>query len=391
MSKVEDRKSGVVCGSPRGLKPAARRSWQSIAPVMLLLLSGVMSPVALGQSREPAAVEVATHLLRGQGLTPKSIRSGNYHVLYTCRKAFAQRRKTILEKTRTQFLGFMRRLDVETNSGQEKLLVIVLDSAEQMRRFHLDATGDELSSWIAGYYSPERNWAVFYNQRKSDDILAVEQRLEQWALQLTRIPGGPDVIVEVATDRGVVSKSKRQVAAEMQAAWSRIIQESNQYNTVVTQHEGAHQLAFNVGVQERYAAYPFWVSEGLACVFESPPSKKKGNRRGAARVNSKRLAEFRELQAAGRALGIVELLSASAQTLPTSVDALYAESWAVFAFLFEWHPKELSAYMQALSLRRRGQDGDAIDEAAAFAQHFKVPIDELQREFERYIKTRRDG
>src|SRR5690349_23883131 len=35
-------------------------------------------------------------------------------------------------------------------------------------------------------------------------------------------------------------------------------------------HEAVHQLAFNTGLQVRYADNPMWVSEGLAMYFETP-------------------------------------------------------------------------------------------------------------------------
>ena len=41
-------------------------------------------------------------------------------------------------------------------------------------------------------------------------------------------------------------------------------------NVATIVHEATHQLAYNCGVQQRFADNPVWVSEGMAMYFESP-------------------------------------------------------------------------------------------------------------------------
>jgi hypothetical protein len=174
---------------------------------------------------------------------------------------------------------------------------------------------------------------------------------------------------------------------ELAARWRDVAAAVAEINASVTQHEGVHQLAFNVGVQRRGAAYPFWISEGSACQFEVPPSRKGRRRMGAARVNGLRLAKYRELQEAGQTLGLRKLLSMRLGDPVESVEAMYAESWAAFAFVFHRYPKELSKYLRHLMSRGAGAGDAPIDEVETFARFFDRPVTDLQEEWDAYIAT----
>ena len=45
-------------------------------------------------------------------------------------------------------------------------------------------------------------------------------------------------------------------------------------------HEATHQIAFNCGLQTRFADVPLWVSEGVAMYFKRPicPTRRAGKR-----------------------------------------------------------------------------------------------------------------
>ena len=111
----------------------------SVGIISLVLLASVADQTvrAATQSRKSVApadssfeqrLSDAERALRAMGEQPAAIKSVHYHVLYVCRRAFAEQRKTILEATRRNFLGFMRRLKVKINPKHDKLLVIVLES-----------------------------------------------------------------------------------------------------------------------------------------------------------------------------------------------------------------------------------------------------------------------
>ena len=59
-------------------------------------------------------------------------------------------------------------------------------------------------------------------------------------------------------------------------------------------HEATHQIAFNCGLQTRFADIPVWVSEGLAVYFETPDLQSPKGWRNIGAVNQPRLDRFRE-------------------------------------------------------------------------------------------------
>jgi hypothetical protein len=153
-------------------------------------------------------------------------------------------------------------------------------------------------------------------------------------------------------------------------------------NRVVTQHEGAHQLAFNTGLQRRDVPYPFWVSEGLACTFETPGTNVGF---GAFRVNADRLNEYRAARERGETLGLRGLLTVRAMA-PERVLSLYAESWALFYFLARQHPQALSAYLQELAGRSARPGAEHVDEVQVFRRHFGEDLAAMEKRWEVFIR-----
>lgn len=384
----------TLCSHPERHEQRPRRAASIFFPVVgpLLGFSLVLGPgtAALAAPNATPAFEArvnqAQAILEEMGVAYASISSRHYRLLFAGKREFAVQRKVILEATRRNFLGFVRRLHLPINADHEMLLVILLDNERQMQGFYRRASGGEqrLAEWVAGYYDSGHNWSVFYNQRNGKELEQTEQYLNRMAQRLLSIPGGPDTIIQIDLPSGPVDKSKRSLAREMESEWARVIREVARFNTVVTQHEGAHQIAYNTGVQDPNAAYPFWLSEGLACVFEVPPQR-KGRRQGAARINGDRLAVFSQLLKEHRNLGIEAMVASGQASPPISIRAAYAESWAMFAFLFNRHADELAEYMQFLvghpanRVERKGR------EVAVFRRFFKTPLPELQKRFDAYI------
>src|SRR3954470_7675043 len=59
-------------------------------------------------------------------------------------------------------------------------------------------------------------------------------------------------------------------------------------------HEATHQIAFNCGLQQRYADIPLWLCEGMAVYFEAPDLASAHGWRGIGRVNYPRLETYRK-------------------------------------------------------------------------------------------------
>ena len=72
--------------------------------------------------------------------------------------------------------------------------------------------------------------------------------------------------------------------------------------------------------------------------------------------------------------------------LTQSVNAIYAESWAMFAFLFDRYPMQLSAYLAHLAERKPATGDKPINELGEFQRFFETPIPQLQAKFDDYIE-----
>jgi Protein of unknown function (DUF1570) len=119
-------------------------------------------------------------------------------------------------------------------------------------------------------------------------------------------------------------------------------------------HEATHQIAFNSGLQTRYADIPLWVSEGIAEYCETPDLKNSKGWDGIGAVNRPRLDRFREYLRHRPADSLSTLISDDdrLRDSETALDA-YAEAWALNYYLIRNHTKQYVAYLQTLSQKRQ--------------------------------------
>ena len=370
---------------------SSRYAWRIVLATSLLAGAAAGAPVKIQKVDFSKKLKQATRVLKKMGLKPAALISVNYHVLYVGNLEFAKERRRILEATRMNFLSFMRqRLNVKVNPKPGKLLVVILETEKQMGDFYQHTSPDlpPIPTTLIGYYAIDHNWAVFYDQLKGKGMQSVMASFNDMARQIRAIPGGNGALIEVTRPTGKVRMTKGRLIQEMQAKWQDVVGGMLAQNTAVTQHEAAHQLAFNVGIQKRGAAYPFWVSEGLASTFEVPAKSKRSRKMGAGRTNYVRLADYLRIKKADKLVGLRTLVALQQDkrlSLPHVI--LYAESWAVFSFLFRWHQQELSAYMAHLAERPANPD-KPYDELAEFHRFFKKQsLDDLERRLDLYIKN----
>jgi hypothetical protein len=150
-------------------------------------------------------------------------------------------------------------------------------------------------------------------------------------------------------------------------------------------HEATHQIAFNCGLQQRFADIPLWLCEGMAVYFEAPDLSSTRGWTGVGKVNYPRLKVFRENMANWQA-GALEKMLADNQRFrdpQTAADA-YADAWALNYYLIKYKPKAYTAYLKALAAKRPLIEDEQAARLAEFRQHFGDPRD-LQQEFLRQM------
>lgn len=234
----------------------------------------------------------------------------------------------------------------------DRLVCVCLDSYRELDAYGRQADGAEVS-WMDGYYSYRTN-----------------------RVAVVRTGGGP-------RDRVDGAARAPGVAAAYASSGESAAGEGLNLRTAT--HELAHQLAFNSGLQRRDAAYPFWLTEGLATNFEAD-----GQACGLGQVSSRHRGRLAQARAAGRLLPLARF--AGMADPPAGDDGAlrdaYAQAWALFAYLLQRRPGALREFLRfPASLPGGPADGEFLRRfEAAFG-----PADSVQREYLAYVDTLSGG
>ncbi len=371
----------------RGCRPVGKFPIR-IAALLVGLATGSVEAGSRDLLRNEAAIEQANlDLARLEGNFAQH-ETAHYVILYDCDESLAIQRGQLLEKLHRSYFAFLKKMRIRHHGLQYKQIVIVFEDDKGFNAY-ARAEGMEPPSgdgyYLQGYYSSGTNRAAFFNQRAGGAYEASKRKIEDVARQLAAIPGPKNRLVTVVGPKGPMRVTKGSLADDLVELKERLIKRFENENLTVTQHEGAHQLAFNTGLQSRDHTYPFWVSEGLACMFESPGSNKGF---GAFRVNSKRLGDYRVALARDSVLGLRGLVSVVPGERVILTD-LYAESWALFFFLAKKHPQELSAYLDDLSDREQIGEPNPATERLLFERHFKLDESRMEIRWRSFLRALR--
>jgi len=274
----------------------------------------------------------------------------HYLICHNTSKAYAQWCGALFERLYKAFTNFWTRKGFDLHEPEFPLVALVFADRESYSQFSRKELGDAASA-IIGYYSLQTNRMTMY------DLTGVE------ALRQNGDKRGSSADINQMLAR---PEAERTVA------------------TVI--HEATHQIAFNCGLQTRYADIPLWVSEGIAIYFETPDLGSSKGWRTVGAVNQVRLAGFREYLRRGRPGDSLATLIASDERVrdPKRAGDAYAEAWALNYFLIRQHPKQYLNYLKQLSAK----EPLIWDEPAERLQEFKQAfgeLDQLDAEFVRQI------
>jgi hypothetical protein len=146
-------------------------------------------------------------------------------------------------------------------------------------------------------------------------------------------------------------------------------------------HEATHQIAFNCGLQTRYADLPLWLLEGMAVYFEAPDLTSARGWTGIGKVNYPRLETFRRNLPRWNERSLESLIADDRRLREarTSVDA-YADAWALNYYLIKHQSKAYAAYLKLLSQKPPLIETDRKARLAEFEQHFG-DLKQLEQDF----------
>ncbi len=157
-------------------------------------------------------------------------------------------------------------------------------------------------------------------------------------------------------------------------------------NVATIIHEATHQLAYNSGLQRRFADNPMWVSEGLAMFFESPDFSSPRGWRSVGKVNRVNLERFRRYVPSRPADSLRTLLADDARLRDSSQALMaYGESWALTYFLLKTRRKEFVAYLQQLSAGEPLQQRSPQERIEMLETALDIDLETLDRRFVPYM------
>jgi hypothetical protein len=268
----------------------------------------------------------------------------HYVVCYNTSRTYAQWTSSLLERLYKAFTGYWKNEGLELREPEFPLPVLVFadrQSYDQASRADLpDGVGS-----IVGFYSLRSNRVNMFDLSGLEAIRTANGRRGSLR-EINQMLSQPAAVPLVAT--------------------------------IV--HEATHQIAFNCGLQTRFADIPLWLCEGMAVYFEAPDLSSTRGWRGIGRINYPRLATFQDNLSRWQEGSLTRLLADSRRLRDpqTAADA-YADAWALNYYLIKYEPDAYRAYLKLMAGKPPLVEDDADTRLAEFRQHFGDPRDLEQR------------
>jgi hypothetical protein len=281
--------------------------------------------------------------------------TAHYVICHDTSRAYAQWVGALYERLYSGFMTYWKNRGFKLHDSELPLLVLVFGTRDGYMKHVEPELGDAASSIIA-FYSLRSNRVSMYDLTGVDSL---------------RRPG-----------------DRRGSAAEINAMLARPEADA-MVATVV--HEATHQLAFNSGLQTRFADIPLWVLEGLAVYFETPDLGSAKGWKTIGAVNRPRLDRFREYLARRPAKSLVSLISDDKRFRdPRQALDAYAEAWALNYYLIHQKPKQFNAYMELMASKRAlvvpPADQKVEHRLKEFEAAFGDDLDRVDADFVKYMQ-----
>lgn len=275
----------------------------------------------------------------------------HYVICYNTTEVYASWCGALYERLFDAFHQYWNRQGLQLTPPSHPLVAVIHDTADS---FRLEARKElgEGASVVIGYYSMQSNRINMYDLTGSDELGGARGRIR---------------------NRAHINQLLSQPAAERTVA------------TIV--HEATHQLAYNSGLQTRYAGNPFWVSEGMAVFFESPDLKSARGWRGIGAKHRVQLLEFRRRVANHDVATLRTMLSDDSDFRQSATAAAaYADAWAFNYYLLRRRGDEYADYLSKLAKLKPLEAWSAERRVAEFEESMGMELEKVEREFLAYMR-----
>lgn len=245
----------------------------------------------------------------------KVFESKHYLIFYETSEAFARWTAQLFENLHNVFYNFWTSNGMKLSEPSTPLIAIIFADSKEYVRFCKDELGDAGAS-IIGYYSMQSNRVNLFDLTGADDMNQRASSRVSEAAKIRNLLAQPD-------------------AARMVA-------------TIV--HEATHQLAYNSGMQVRYADMPRWLSEGIAMYFETPNLKNSSGWGSLGKDNPARLRLIKQRLPRRNPEAIKMMITDDALFTNLEIaEEAYAEAWGLTWLLIKRNPKKFVEYLNIMS------------------------------------------
>lgn len=150
-------------------------------------------------------------------------------------------------------------------------------------------------------------------------------------------------------------------------------------------HEATHQLAWNLGLHQRCADTPLWLSEGLATVFEAP-AYAQPNSTGKSPWPAVRRETWAQLLEEPQFVNLaLDSLIRNDNLFQKSPDAAYSIAWGLTHYLANTHPKQFNTYLEQIRKLPPFVPFDSNSRWEHFRAHFGDDVSKLSIALRKHI------
>ncbi len=256
----------------------------------------------------------------------------------------------LLEQLDTAFLDHWRDKGFELSEPEFPLVAVIFADYGNFVRCSAAEVGPAVTQ-INAYYNQQSNRVVFYDLTGREVYGAI---------------------------RGSNAKRIREIMSRPES--------TKAVSTFV--HEATHQISYNCGLIQRYAACPLWVSEGIATLYETPDLNGKKAWSSDIKVNPDRLNRFYRFITESEPREPMKQLVESDETYRLTngdnvLDA-YATGWTMMHFLNAKAGDRLVEYLKIISQKKPFVTNDAETRLHDFESVFRADWDRLHRALYNY-------
>ena len=189
-----------------------------------------------------------------------------------------------------------------------------------------------------GWYARDQGLPV---HRPPAPLVVIMFNKERQFLSYQRVPPGVFAYYDMISNHVVLHEDSGL------ASFSRELARQELLATIA--HEGAHQILYNIGVQQRLSGWPMWLGEGLAEYLAPTKASQNYKWKGTGRINDMRMWELEMFLQKQHIKGFNGETLDWVVKAPSLDSTGYATAWSVTHFLAETRKDQFAAYLRYLS------------------------------------------